>query len=262
MKIKKKIPLFRNPVLTVLFVFLALAYSSVLTFALTVEKPNSLVADYANMFTPAFTTQLNSNLSQYEKETSTQIVIVTVADLEGEDISQLSTRLGQEWGVGSKNKDNGILILISSGDRQIDFATGYGIEAVLTDSLSKRIIEGVIVPNFKKGEFEKGTALAVEQIKKVLSGEFKADEVANDQKEKEGGSRYIFVIILFLFFVLNIFSRSRRRRTAGGLAVLPFMFGGSGGFRGGGGFGGGGFGGGFGGFGGGGFGGGGASGGW
>ena len=221
------------------------------------ERPNRLVNDYAGMMSSAETRALERKLVAYNDSTSTQIAIVTIPSLEGDDLFDYSQRLAEAWGIGGKENDNGVLLLISQAERKIRIHTGYGTEGAIPDAIAKRIIEQAIKPAFQQGNIYGGIDDATNAMIAALAGEYKASG-----KKKGGGKNTpAFFVILVLFLIFFVFG-GRRRYTGYGNSGrryygTPFI----GGFGSGGGFGGGG-GGGFGGFGGGGFGGGGASGGW
>lgn len=230
------------------------------------------VYDYAHILSNQEVQALSQKLIRYSDTTSTQIAIATIKSLNGQDIAMLATEKAHEWGIGQKGKDNGVFILIAPNERKIHIATGYGVEHLLTDYLSKQIIDDIISPNFKRQQYFNGLSQATDVIIKVLAGEYKADAKKNSK-----GKGNLFIIILIVGGIIFIMSRSNNsgkgnggsNNRGGGLdssdiftAILLGSMGSSRGYRGGssGGFGGGGFSGG--GFGGGGFGGGGASGGW
>ncbi|MGY5352674.1 TPM domain-containing protein [Wenyingzhuangia sp. IMCC45533] len=230
------------------------------------------VYDYANMLSDGEQNALSQKLIRYADTTSTQVAIATITSLNGNDIAMLATEKAHEWGIGQKGKDNGVFILVSKTDRKIHIATGYGVEHLLTDYLSKQIIDNIITPSFKKQQYYDGLNNATSTIFKVLAGEYKADKKKGKTKKKGN----ILVIILIVAIVIFIMSRGNSSgkggRGSGGrkkgldssdilTAMILGSLGSGRGYRGSsGGFGGGSFGGGS--FGGGGFGGGGASGGW
>ena len=181
----------------------------------------------------------------------------------------LGAKWGQKWGVGQKGEDNGILITLAKDDRMVDINTGYGIEYRITDMMSKRIIDRIMIPEFKTDNYYAGLDKGSDAIFAALKGEFKEDR---DFGDKESGLIPFLIIFIFFIILISLFRKGggkgggRRGGSLLDILILSSMgrtggFGGGGGLGGGGGFGGGG--GGFGGgFGGGGFGGGGASGGW
>lgn len=235
-------------------------------------KEETSVYDYIDLLPEGQEKALEQKLIRYSDSTSTQIVVAIISSTEGENINYLGAQWGQKWGLGQADKDNGILILLARNDRRIAINTGYGTEGNLTDAMSKRIIENIILPQFKQDNYYAGLNDGADAIFQVLSGEFQEERTFDD-----GGGGFpfssIFPVIIF-FVILIILSRKNRRgggknggKRAGGFDIWDMIIlsnmgrsSGSGGFGGGGGgFGGGGF---SGGFGGGGFGGGGASGGW
>ena len=115
------------------------------------EKPASQtsVYDYIDLLEEQQKVALSQKLVRYSDSTSTQIVITIIATTNGENINYLGANWGQKWGIGQEGKDNGILIIVAQNDRKIAINTGYGVEGLLTDALSKRIIENVILPEFR-----------------------------------------------------------------------------------------------------------------
>lgn len=238
------------------------------------EKPKfqTSVYDYIELLTPYQKTTLENKLVRYSDTTSTQIVVAIIASTQGENIAYLAANWGEKWGIGQAKEDNGVLMLLAKNDRKITIQTGKGTEHLLTDFQSKRIIERVIIPEFKKGDYYSGLNKGSDYIFKTLNGEFKGTRKVKSEGFDPG--IIIFIIIVFIIFILisrgNKNNGSRGKRFSSG-SILDTIILSNAGRRGGsfgGGFGssGGGFGGssgGFGGgFGGGSFGGGGASGGW
>ncbi|MFD2824380.1 TPM domain-containing protein [Lacinutrix iliipiscaria] len=232
------------------------------------------VYDYINLLSSTEKSNLENKLVKYSDTTSTQIVVAIISTTKGENIMYLATQWAHKWGVGgSKEKDNGIFILLARDDRKIAIATGYGVEHLLTDAMSRRIIERDIIPYFKKNDYYGGLNRGADAVFEVMSGAYQGSRL-NQPSDFPVGLLF-FIIIIFLVILIAI-SKKRNGGGNGGhrsaghsiLDAIILSNSGRGGYRrSSGGFGGGGFGGssggGFGGgFGGGGFGGGGASGGW
>lgn len=222
------------------------------------------VTDRADLLSSVEEQALTQRLRFYADTTSTQIVIVTLPDLGGEDIALYAAELGQQWGIGQQGQDNGVVILVSRDDRKVFIATGYGLEGAIPDAVASRIVREIVVPNFKQGRFYAGLAGAVEALIQAAAGEFTVERVPSSYRPvQEDNDLFglLFVVFIIVAFILSSMGRrgggggGRYHRRRGGPPVILW---------GGGGFGssGGGFGGGFGGFGGGGFGGGGAGGSW
>lgn len=221
-----------------------------------------LVNDFTNTLTPDQKQALENKLVAFDDSTSTQIAVVIIPSLNGNDIADYNVKLGRAWGVGGKEFSNGVVLLIAKNDRKLNISTGYGVEGALPDITAKHIIDDVIVPNFKGDDYYRGIDEGTDAIIKAVKGEYKAP--ANYRKKGRSGSRLIFIIIIIILFL--IFSSGNRgggsfmsRRGFAAWTIGNMLGGGGGsGWSGGGG----GSSGGFGGFGGGSFGGGGASGSW
>lgn len=239
-------------------------------------KPNPPVAvnDFANMLEPFQKQALEQKIRNYNDSTSSAIVIITVPDLQGYDIAELSLKYLREWGIGVQGKNNGVLILVSKAERKARIETGYGMEGVIPDITAKEIIDDRMIPSFKQEDYYRGFDNAIDAIILAAAGEYKSDPKSRGGESGGGGSMILIIIIIF---VLISFMSGKggggggsymSRKGSKSYDALPWFLLGNllgGGGRGGGGFGGGGGGfggGGFGGFGGGGGGGGGASGGW
>ena len=226
------------------------------------------VYDFAGILSPEQKNRLEQKLIHYADTTSSQIVVATVPSLPDPDINFFGAQWAHKWGIGQEGKDNGILIIVAPKERKTAIITGYGMEDRLTDAMSRRIIENVMIPAFRQGHYYEGLDRATDVIFDLLRGRYRAE--AHSQ-EDDTGFWDILVIVLIILLVLWVISRSSHGGGDDGGYTIdrggPVIWGGgfptgSGGFGGGsfgGGFGGGGF---SGGFGGGGFGGGGASGSW
>lgn len=233
------------------------------------EKPSlqTSVYDYSNLLTDVEEEELGNKLVFYSDSTSTQIVVITIDELKGEDIGVLATNWAQNWGIGQAKEDNGVIILVSKIDKKMSIRPGYGVEDKLVAGICGDIIRNVITPEFKSGNFYLGLDKGADAIFKVLTGKYKGE-----RKKEKGSSIPILILIVFVILFLIIASKNKGNNggNSGGIGgpdlmdiIILSSLGRSGGGFGGGSSSGGGFDGGFGGgFGGGGFSGGGASGGW
>lgn len=248
-------------------------------------KLTGRVVDQADLLTPEQEASLTAKLAGLETQSNRQLVVATISDLQGYDISDYGYRLGRHWaigqdGKGESEKDNGAILIVAPNERRMRIEVGYGLEPVLTDGLSSSIIRNDITPFFKSGDFNGGINAGVDRIVTQLTlppeqAARVAEEAAlnENRSNADGGDLFlvIFWLFVFLFFILPIIisiarggkkHRRGRDRHWGGPVIIwgggSSDWGGRGSsWGGGGGFGGGGFGGG-----GGSFGGGGASGGW
>ena len=235
------------------------------------KKPDfqTSVYDYANLLSATEKKQLEEKLIRYSDSTSTQIVVVTIESLKGEDIGILAPKWGHEWGVGQAKEDNGVFILVADKEHKIWIAPGYGLEDRLTAGQNGEIIRNIIIPEFKAGSYYNGLDKGADALFDVFTGKYKGERKAS--KKKEGFP--ILPIIIIVIVILVIISKSKKGGgnsggRGGGMDLADIILlsslgrssgGGFGGFGGGSSGGGGGFGGGFGG---GGFSGGGAGGSW
>jgi uncharacterized protein len=215
------------------------------------------VNDFGNVLESDQELFLLQKLKAYFDSTSTEIVIVTESSLDGDDAFDYSYRLADKWKIGQKGKDNGVLIYAAINDRKIFIQVGRGAEGALPDMYAKRIIENILKPNFREGNYGKGFNEATDAIIQYMNGEF-----VNDGTQESRKGIPFWVIILIFIVVLILFKNGGNSGKTydydRGRSGFPPIWIGGGGF-GGGGSGGGGFGGGFGG---GSFGGGGAGGSW
>jgi uncharacterized protein len=221
------------------------------------EKPElqTSVYDYANVLSATEKSQLEEKLIKYSDSTTTQIVVITIESLKGEDIGILTPKWGQTWGIGGTAKnDNGVLILLAKAERKIWISAGYGLEDRLSAGIGGEITRNIIIPEFKAGSYYKGLDKGTDAIIDVFKGKYKGER----KKNKEKGIP-ILPIIIIVVIILVLISRNKNNggnsgNSSGGPSLLDIIIlsslgggRGSGGFGGGSSGGGGGFGGGFGG---------------
>lgn len=265
----------KNYSLKKLFLFFIVLFSLQVMAQKSIPKPvpTKLVVDNAHLLDEYDVQQLENKLVALDDSTSNQVVVVTVNSLNDQDIQDVATATFRDWGIGNKKTNNGVLLLISTGDKKIRIEVGYGLEGAIPDVVASDIIANDLTPAFKQGNYYSGINKAVDDIAKAAVGEYKVQRTGkNGNGDSLSSLVYFFLILAFIIFVLVRRGGGRGGKGGGGGFIGPFILGnilgnmaGRGGTSdwGGGGFGGGGFGGGgFGGFGGGSSGGGGASGGW
>lgn len=239
--------------------------------------PPRLVNDFAGMLNKDEVNSLENKLVAFNDSTSTQIAIVTVPSLQGYDKADFAQRLGEKWGIGKRQLNNGILILVKpktpDSNGQVFIAQGYGLEGAIPDLTCSQIVEDEILPAFRNGDYYGGLSNAANTLMSLARGEYSAEEYGQKSKKSSGKGVPFGLIIFIIFIVIAMISgksggSNSKNISSGGLpfwVLLGMMNSGRGSHRGSwGGFSGGGRGGGggFGGFGGGSFGGGGAGGSW
>jgi uncharacterized protein len=228
------------------------------------------VYDYAKLLNANEKAALEDKLVKYSDSTTTQIVVVTVDNINEEDIGILTPKWGHEWGIGQAKQDNGVFILLAKEERKIWISPGYGVEDKLVAGITGDIVRNIIIPEFKAGSYYNGLDKGADAIFQVLKGKYKGTRI------EDSNDNSIFPILLFIIiFVVIMIIASKNKgggnsgNSSGGPSLLDIIIlsnmgrSSGGGSFGGGGFGGSSGGGGFGGgFGGGGFSGGGAGGDW
>ena len=207
------------------------------------EKPAARVNDYVGVLDAASKSAIEEKLAAFERESSNQIVVAIIPSLDGDAIEDRTVRLLEQWGLGQKDRNNGVLLLVAMSDHRARIEVGYGLEDRLTDALSRRIIEERLTPAFRNEQYGEGILATCEGIVQATRGAY----VGLPPRRRVSSIVPVVVpLVILLIFVLiglqrgsGMTGRGRRRTFRSG----PFWWGGGGGF-GGGGFGGGGFGGG------------------
>lgn len=228
-------------------------------------SPPRLVNDYAGLFSGAQKQQLEDSLVAFDRTTSTQIAVVTVTDLDGYAASEYATRILEKWGVGSKEHDNGVVMLLKPrnqyGGGEVFIAVGYGLEGALPDITAGRIIDNEMMPYLREGDYYRAVAAGTAAVRAAVRGEYKASgkEKGGDTIDWITGLLSIGVMVFIIILLNKSYkgggdnddsdgsgggSGGRRSYRRGAVLFPPIIggFGGMGGGRGGG-FGGGGFGG-------------------
>ena len=224
------------------------------------------VVDDADLLSASDIAELDVGLKALEDKSSDQVVVVTLPSLQGFTIEDFGYQLGRHWGIGTKEKDNGVLLIVAPNERKVRLEVGRGLEPLLTDAMSNVIINGAILPRFRSGDYAGGIKEGVKGIELVLTGD--AAELAERVKGRRDADdpKIDWLVVLFWTIIIVWFIwvtwRSTQRQAYGRRGGPVFIPGpGWGGGSGGGGWSGGSGGGGFSG-GGGSFGGGGSSGSW
>ena len=192
----------------VFFVVMAFFASAQMVRAAAWPALAGRVVDTAGMLSPAAEAELDAALAAFEAKSSDQLVVVTIPGLDGAVLEDYANGLFRHWQLGQARQNNGVLLLIAQADRKVRIEVGYGLEGTLTDALSRLIIETVIVPNFRKGDFEAGIVQGASQIAGVLSGDSaELEERARRNAVQPGGdpAEWIITVIvgLWICFVIG-----------------------------------------------------------
>jgi uncharacterized protein len=218
------------------------------------SRPDRYFNDYAGVVDSSAALELNEQLAQFERETSTQLLVAIYRTMQSESsVADYTQRIAQSWGVGQKSGNNGAVLFVFIENRQMFIQTGYGLEGALPDATCWDITHNVIAPHFKQGDFTGGLRAGVTAMMQAVRGEYKGTGKTHlESSKKLGGvpSGLIIFGLIVLFIILANLRRPRRRRRGYGYSGWggPFIGGFGGGSSGGGGWSSGGGGGGFSGF--------------
>lgn len=162
------------------------------------------VVDDAGILSDAAKNKLTAYLAEHEQQTGHQVVVVTLKDTGGTDIADYGYQLGRHWGIGRKDKDDGALIIVAPNSHQTRIEVGYGLEGDLTDAQSKLIIENVMLPHFRKGDYDGGLIDGTVNVLRTIGGKpTGAENIPEPQKQNDGPFGHIpFIVLLIIFWVV------------------------------------------------------------
>lgn len=171
-------------------------------------SPQGYVSDFAGILSAQTKQQLESDLASLEASTSAQVAVVTINDLGNETIETYAVKLFEDWGIGQKGKDNGVLFLTAVNDRAVRIEVGYGLEGVLTDANSSYIIRNVVLPAYRNNQYEQGIMLGTQAIRMVVAG----DTTYSPPQEKEEEDSFFGLLMMGFFglqFLTALLSRTK-----------------------------------------------------
>lgn len=178
-------------------------------------KPNPprLVNDYAGVLSAQQVAELENKLVEFDRNTSTQITIVTIRSLGGRDVQEYSLELFNRWGIGQAGKENGVLLFTSIGDRKAWITVGRGLQQVLTDARTGQIFRNEIVPAFRDKDYYLGLSKASDAIIAVTKGEYKGE---GDHRYGKKNKKTPFSGIIILIIIIVLVAKMRNRGGGGG----------------------------------------------
>jgi uncharacterized protein len=198
-------------------------------------KPARFFNDYAGMVSSGTADQLNRTLEDFERETSSQILVAIFPKLPADAaLEDFTLRTAEAWKPGLKEKDNGAVLFIFRDDRKMRIEVGYGLEGPIPDLIAKRIIDNEISPRFRAGDFDGGVTAGVNALLKAARGEYRGTGTTVKERgtRRTRGIPVIFILLMFLLIVASSFRRrgtiyGRRRGSYwGGLGALGGGWGG------------------------------------
>ena len=174
-------------------------------------KPSGYFNDYAGVVSKEAALRFNEQLAEFERETSNQVVVAVFPKMQSDSsIEDHTQRVAQSWGVGQKDKRNGVVLFVFIEDRKMFIQVGYGLEGALPDITAFDITEYHIKPQFRNGDYQAGLATGIDLICKAIRGEYKGSGKPVAEKRGKAGAPNFFFFIIFLI-VLIVISRVIRR---------------------------------------------------
>jgi uncharacterized protein len=199
-------------------------------------QPDRYFNDYAGVVSTTAALRFNEQLAQFERETSNQVVVAIFPKMQSDsDIADYTQRIAQRWGVGQKDRRNGVVLFIFVQDRKMFIQVGYGLEGALPDATAFDITEYRIKPHFRSGDYEGGLAVGMNSILAAIRGEYPGTGNTTAEKRSPGPAPGFVPLLIFIIFLIVI-ARAMRRRSGygyssrrGGPVFIPIGLGGGGG---------------------------------
>ena len=188
------------------FLFLVIVHNIVVAQKPVPELWGMRVHDEAKVLSSSTVEQLENQLKFFEDSTSNQIAVLIINSLEGDVLEDYSLRVAETWQLGQRDKDNGVLLLISIEDREMRIEVGRGLEGVLTDATCFLIIRNEITPRFRQGNFDEGVLAAIDAITKSIKGEYTADLFEESSNEFGLTGPEAWFVGIFVFSILGLFT--------------------------------------------------------
>lgn len=179
--------------------------------------PTGYVNDFGQILSSEYRQSLEKELTDFDEETTTEITVVTIDSLEGNSIEDYAVRLFEQWQIGKKEKDNGLLILIAKEDRKMRIEVGYGLEPIITDGRAGRIIREKMAPSFRENDYDQGVKLAIVQLEEYIRSGEPAPEETEEIADKASPFFVLLMIFFFLFIYLSSFLARSKSYWAGGV---------------------------------------------
>jgi uncharacterized protein len=216
--------------------------------ALTFPELTGRVVDDAGILDSATKAALERKLSDFETNTTGQLVVVTLKSLEGTSIEDYGYQLGRHWQIGQKDKNTGALLIVAPNERKVRIEVGYGFEGTLPDAVSRLIIENSILPRFRSNDFTGGISRGVDDIIQAVSVDSeewkaRAKQRPDDQTDLADVLTFLFFMVIFFMIVGSIARHGREQGQAGAgrrggprgpiFLPMPGSWGGSGSYSGG-----------------------------
>jgi uncharacterized protein len=189
--------------------------------ALDAPQLSGRVNDYARMLSPEAASRLEQKLAAFERDQTTQIVVLTIPSLQGDDIAQFSIRVAEQWKIGQKGKDNGVLLILAQAEHKVRIEVGMGLQGVLPDITTAQIIRNVMSPLLKSNDFDQGINAGVDAILAATKGEFKTSPQDTARRHRSRSSSPATYFLLAAVAAVILGSYARPMGGIAGAAGLP-----------------------------------------
>lgn len=181
---------------------------SLTALALAVPNLTGRVNDYADLISPEAEARIDALLAALERDEGAQVAVLTIDSLRGEQLEEYSLRVAETWALGRADQDDGALLLIAKNDRKMRLEIGYGLEPVLTDVMSKRILDQILRPRFRAGDFDGGVERAVDAIDGLIRGTStlpppSPSDMQTDLPPKMFGVLWLLFLVPFVLVVVG-----------------------------------------------------------
>ena len=169
------------------------------------------VNDFAGLLSAEAQAQLENDLINFEQETSAEIAVATIETLEGDTVEDYAVRLFEAWGIGKKDKDNGVLFLVAKEERRVRIEVGYGLEPVITDGRAGRILDEEVLPEFRDGNYEQGILNGVKAIEGYVRTGTPPDPVSENPLNEVFEDKFVLLFILGIvtIYMIGFMARSK-----------------------------------------------------
>ncbi|HEX9078346.1 MAG TPA: TPM domain-containing protein, partial [Desulfuromonadaceae bacterium] len=204
-----------------LFILTLLLILPLSAMALDVPRLMGHVNDYAGMLSPEARAALEQKLAGFERETSNQVVVLTVPSLQGDDIDRFTIHVAEQWKPGQKGKDNGVLLVLAKAERKVRIEVGMGLQGALPDITASHIIRDTMRPYLREGDFDRGITAGVDAIMAATKGEFTASPQGPPRKPHRTSPSTITLFLLAAVAALILGTFSRLLGGLAGAAGLP-----------------------------------------
>ncbi len=198
--------------LAVILCLSALILTAGAAFAQTFPPPQGFVNDFADLLPDQLETELETELARFEQETTSEIAVVTIESLEGLTIEDYAVRLFESWGIGKKDKDNGVLFIVAKTEHKVRIEVGYGLEGIITDGRAGRILDEAVIPSLRQNDFATGIENGVRAIEKYIK-DGSPPAPLEDNPVNEFWDDYFALLFVLAFVTIYLFDYMARSKS-------------------------------------------------